>query len=456
MPVGVFDSELLRHLWSTEEGREIFGERNRIQKWYDYEAELAASQAELGIIPLEAAREIAKKADVRNVNIGAIAAECRRTRHPLVPAIRALQMVCDENYGEFIHFGPTTQDVIDTGMVLQLKQVHSILLRDLRKVGRFTADLARQHRLTPMVGRSHGVHAQPITFGHKCAIWLSEFGRNHTRLREAEKRVFVGSLNGAVGTKAAMGEHAFQIERIMLTKLGLGVPEISWQPSRDRLVEYVGILGLIGGCLAKIANEIFNLSHTEIAELSEPFTEGKVGSSTMPHKRNPSAVENIVTVGRVLKHTVGLMQESLIQEHERDGANWKIEWKTLPEACLMTMAMLEQMKFVLSGLEVHTEKMRSNLDLQSGFLMSERVMFALAAKLGKQTAHELVYEASMKGLQEGLDFEVALKSLPAIETALSTDELDKVLDPTTYLGFAPEIVDNVLENEKAASWIYEE
>ena len=199
-----------------------------------------------------------------------------------------------------------------------------------------------------------------------------------------------------------------------MARLGLGVADISWQPARDRLVEYVGVLGLIGGSLAKVAAEIVSLAHNEIDEVGEPFTEGKVGSSTMPHKRNPVIAEGVVAVGRTLRHTVALMHDALIVEHERDAMAWRIEWKALPEACLMTGAILEKMKYILAGLEVNPGKMRHNLDVLGGFLLSERVMFALAEPLGKQTAHEAVYDASMRGIAEGISFEQALMESPKV------------------------------------------
>jgi adenylosuccinate lyase len=219
------------------------------------------------------------------------------------------------------------------------------------------------------------------------------------------------------------------------------------------LVEYVGVLGLVGGCLAKIANEIIVLAHTEIGELAEPFTEGKVGSSTMPHKRNPSTCEGIVAVGRTLRATVALMHDALMQEHERDASVWRFEWKALPEACLMTGAILAQMKDVLAGLEVDAAAMRRNLDALGGFLMSERVMFALADKLGKQSAHEVVYEASMRGYAQGMTFERALLEHPHIKGALTAEELTALLDPTTYVGEAPAIVERVLAETRASGWI---
>src|SRR5499427_4091711 len=323
MPTGVFDSPLLGHVWGTDELRAIFSDENRVQKWFDYEAALALAQAELGIVPPAAAAEIAARAKVANVDLAAIGAEIRRIKHLLVPALRALQAACADGHGEYLHFGPTTQDVLDTGMVLQLKEAHAIILRDLRRVGRELLRLAETHKATPMAGRTHGVQALPITFGHKCAVWLAETGRNYQRLVQLQDRVFVGSLVGAVGTQASFGERAFELDRMVMARLGLGVAEVSWHTARDRLVEYVGVLALIGGGLAKIANEIIVLAHNEIDELAEPFNEGKVGSSTMPHKRNPSTCEAIVAVGRSLRMTVPLMHDALIQEHERDASAWR-------------------------------------------------------------------------------------------------------------------------------------
>jgi adenylosuccinate lyase len=452
-PSSVFDSELLQHLWSTEELRAIFSESSRIQKWLDYEVALARSQAELGMIPLAAAVELASKAIISSLDITAVASEVRRTKHPLVPALRAVQNLCSKENGEFLHYGPTTQDVLDTGMMLQIKEAHVIFKRDLVTIGRELARLANEHKNTAMAGRTHGVQALPITFGHKCAIWLSETGRNFERLLQAEERMFVGSLVGAVGTKASLGENAFRLDELVMEKLGLKVAEISWQPARDRTAEYVGVLGLIGGSLAKIAHEIYLLAHSEIDELSEPFNEGKVGSSTMPHKRNPTVVENVFTVGRALRYTVALAHEALVQDHERDGSGWKIEWKAVPEACMMTGVILSQMKYVLSGLEVNVRKMRRNLDTLGGYLLSERAMFLIADKLGKQTAHEVVYEASMKGLTKGQTFEEALLEIAAVRDAISIEELRAALDPTTYVGLAPQIVDRVLSAERARGWL---
>ncbi|HKU69756.1 MAG TPA: adenylosuccinate lyase [Burkholderiales bacterium] len=450
---GVFDDALIKHLWSTDELRAIFNDTNRVQKWYDFEAALALEQGELGIIPKTAAQEIAAKAKISNVDVEAVAAEIRRIKHPLVPALRAVEKICKDGAGEYIHFGPTTQDVLDTAVVLQMKDAHAIYLRDMKAIGQALYKLAETHKATPMVGRSHGVQALPITFGHKAAIWLSEMGRNYERLRQLEPRVFVGGMVGAVGTQASYGPKARELEKRLMKRLGLGVADINWQPARDRFAEYVCTLALIGQTLGKIANEVVNLEHTEIGELYEPFSEGKLGSSTMPHKRNPSSCEAVVGVSRALRYNAAFMLECMIIEHERDGSAWRGEWKALPESCLMAGGVLAAMKYVLSGLTVDARKMRQNLDMLGGFLLSERVMFELSEKVGKQTAHELVYEASMHGIEHGVSFEKALAQDKRLAGAMTPEELRKVLDPTTYVGLAPQIVDEVLAQTRASGWI---
>jgi adenylosuccinate lyase len=453
MASGVFDDALIKHLWSTDELRAIFSDRNRVQKWYDFEAALALEQAELGIIPRAAAQEIAARAKVENVDIEAIAAEIRRIKHPLVPALKAVEKLCRDGHGEYIHFGPTTQDVLDTATMLQVRDAHAIYLRDVKAIGRALGKLAETYKSTPMAGRSHGVQALPITFGHKAAIWLSEMGRNYQRLRDLERRTFVGGMVGAVGTQASYGPKAPELERRLMKRLGLAVADVNWQPARDRFAEYVCVLAIIGQTLGKIANEIILLEHTEIGEVFEPFSEGKVGSSTMPHKRNPSSCEAAVGVSRALRYNAAFMLECMIVEHERDGSAWRGEWKVLPESCLMAGGLLAGMNYVLSGLHVDAGRMRRNLDMLGGFLLSERVMFALSGKVGKQTAHDLVYEASMHGIEHGISFEKALMQDQRVAAALTPDELRKTLDPATYVGLAPQIVENVLKQVREDGWL---
>jgi adenylosuccinate lyase len=451
MASGVFDDALIKHLWASDECRAIFCEESRVRKWYEFEAALAIEQAALGIIPQAAADEIVAKVKVAKIDVEAIGAEIRRIKHPLVPALKALQAQCKGDLGEYIHFGPTTQDVLDTAVVLQMRDAHAIYLRDLKAIGRDLHRISKTHRATPMVGRTHGVQALPITFGHKSAIWLSELGRHYERLRQLEARVFVGGMVGAVGTQASYGPQARELERRLMKRLGLGVADINWQPARDRFAEYVCVLGMLGQTLGKIANEIYVLEHTEIGELFEPFSDGKLGSSTMPHKRNPSSCEAVMGATRAMKYNVTLMLEAMVIEHERDGAAWRAEWRAIPETCLMAGGVLASMKYIIGGLDVDAAKMRGNLDLLGGFLLSERVMFELSEKIGKQTAHELVYEISMHGIENNIPFEKVLMDDARVRGAMTDKELKAALDPTTYVGRAPEIVDEVLA--AAERWI---
>lgn len=448
MSVSVFDMQSLQHLWSTEELRTIFGERNRIQKWLDFEAALAIAQAELGIIPAAAADEIASKCRAEAIDIATMSAEIRRIKHSLVPALKQLQALCRKDHGEWVHYGATTQDVVDTGVALQLKEFHAVALRDLEAVGRELERLAVTHRNVPMAGRTHGVQALPITFGHKCALWLDEIGRHHERLLQAAPRVLVGMLAGAVGSQASLGPQAQELERRTLAKLGLGVPAISWAPARDRFAEYANLLAMLGATLSKIGNEFFNLQRNEFGEVEEGFSDGKLGSSTMPHKRNPTSAENLAGLCRPLRYNAALMVEGMVQESERDGIAWKMEWKALPECCLIAGAMLFQAKNLLAGLKVNADAMAANLDKMRGYLLSERVMLELSERVGKQTAHEWIYEASMHGIGAKLDFADAMRQHKGLAELLGDDEIRALTDPAGYLGQCAASVDRVVAQQR--------
>ena len=300
-----------------------------------------------------------------------------------------------------------------------------------------------------MMGRTLSLQALPVTFGFKTAIWLSEIDRHLERMEEMKPRVFVGSIVGAVGTKASFGEKADAMEKAVNDRLGLGTPNISWQAARDRFYEFGSVMGGINATLNKIGNQLLLLAHNEFDEIAEPFGEGQVGSSTMPHKRNPAVTENAVTVSNTLKSNINMLSDITKHEHERDGAVWKMEWKILPEICLMLSVVLDNLKFVFAGLEVKTTSMNNNLNLLKGYALAERVMFALADKMGKQTAHEEVYLAAMKGIERGVDFKTALLENKAIEAAMSEAELDALLDPATYVGSAPAITDTALAEVKS-------
>ncbi|MBY4594130.1 adenylosuccinate lyase [Ottowia caeni] len=448
MPVSVFDMQSLQHLWGTEELRTIFSEENRVQKWLDFEAALATAQAELGIIPLAAAQEISAQAKVENIDIAKMSAEIRRIKHSLVPALKQLQATCTKDNGEWVHYGATTQDVVDTGVALQLKEFHAVAMRDLIAVGRELARLAQTHRDVAMAGRTHGVQALPITFGHKCALWLDELGRHHERLLQCAPRALVGMLAGAVGSQASLGTQAVALEKRTMDKLGLGTPAISWAPARDRFTEYTTVLAMLGATLSKIGNELFNMQRNEFGEVEEGFSDGKLGSSTMPHKRNPTSAENLAGLSRPLRYNATMMIEGMVQEGERDGIAWKMEWKAVPECCMIAGAMLFQTKNLLAGLKVNADAMAANLDKMRGYLLSERVMLELSERVGKQTAHEWIYEASMHGITTKLSFADAMRQHKGLGELLSDEEIRTFTDPSGYLGECAASVDRVVAQQR--------
>jgi adenylosuccinate lyase len=440
----IMDSEVHGAGFAPPEMAAVFTDTNRLQKWLDVEAALAQTQAELGLIPAWAAGEIARKARVELLDLAAVARETAETQHFLVPVLRAFERVCERGAGEYIHWGATTQDIVDTGMMLQAREAWALLLRDLRAIRAGLAGRARRHRATPMVGRTHGQQALPITLGYKLAVWVDEIDRHLERLGEAQTRVLVGNITGAVGTLASFGPQGLEVQSRTLSRLGLGVPRICWHSARDRVVEMGCLLTQVAGTLGKVANEIRILQTTEVDELREPFHVGKVGSSTMPHKQNPSTCELVVALARLVRGTLVPLTDALFQEHERDAACWRIEWAALPEAWIYTGAALHHMRGVVDGLEVREERLARNLEVLGGLLLSERVMLALGQRIGKQTAHEVVYDVAVRAQQEGLAFRDALLAEPRVVPHLSRAALDELLDPATYLGLAPALVDGVV------------
>lgn len=453
MSVSVFDMQTMCHLWSTPEMRDVFCENTRLQKWLDFERALAETQAELGLIPVEAAKEIAAACDISKIDLAATAEETRRIKHTLVPLLRQVQKQLSPAASENLHYGATTQDVVDTGLILQLKDAHIIVTRDLAIIGRELARLAGKHRDTVMVGRTHGVQALPITFGHKCAIWLDELSRHAERLSQAESRLFVVMLVGAVGSQASYGPRVAEVEAGVAKRLGLAATDISWAPSRDRIAEYTTVLAMIAATLSKIGNELFNMQRNEFAEVEEGFTEGKLGSSTMPHKRNPTAAENVAMLSRSVRYSATMMLEAMVQEHERDGIAWKSEWKAVPETLLVSGAILFQAGALLKGLRIDKEAMKRNVEMMQGYLLSEKVMLELGNKVGKNTAHEWLYEASMSGIEKGQSFAEALRAHEHISDTFSDDSVSELTRPEAYLGAIGDSIDRVLAREKDAAWL---
>ncbi len=440
----VTDSAFLRDLFATDELRRIFDDANRLQCWLDFEAALARAEAVAGLIPPDAAAEITRQARAERFDLEAIRQGVVETGHPLITVVRQLAGLCQGEAGRYVHWGATTQDVTDTGLVLQLKAALSVIRRDLQALAAALADLARRERDTLMPGRTHGQHATPITFGYKVAVWLDEVGRHLARLDESAPRVLVGQFGGAAGTLASLGPLALQVREHLMADLGLGVPEITWHAARDRLVEAVLLLTMIASTMGKIAHEVILLQKSEVQELEEPFHVGKVGSSTMPHKRNPMGCEGIVALARLARSLAPAMLESMgTAEHERDWSAVHTEWAAVPEACILSGAALAQTLEVVRGLIVYREKMRADVDILHGLILSEAVMLKLGETIGRQAAHDLVYEAAMAAYEQGRPLVELLLEDPRIAERVSAEQLDEILRPEAYTGLAGEFVDRV-------------
>lgn len=452
MAAHVIDMVLLQNSFSTEEMRAIWDERNRLQKQLDVEGALALAEGELAVIPAAAAKKIAGVADNKLFDLEELATLGLTAKHSLMPTIQVLQRLAGDA-GEYVHYGVTTQDVVDTATVLQLQQAHTVFKRDLRKLLALIAAQAKRYQKTPLAGHTHGMQALPTTFGFKLAVLLCELGRHLERFEESEKRVFVGVLAGAVGTYASLGEAGPQVEKAALEKLGLGVPEICWHSSRDRMSEYASLLALVSATLGKIGNEFYNLMRSEINELEEPFSAGKIGSSTMPHKRNPAAFEGLASLTRPVFAGAALIRESMLVEHERDAMSWRAEWIALPEICLYTANQLSVALSIFAGLQVKEENMLTNLLSSGGLIVSERVMFALGEFVGKQTAHHIVYELAMQSEETKQPFAELLQQDQRVREHFSEKELATLLDPRNYLGQAVQKVDEVLALAQKKNWI---
>lgn len=450
MASDMIDSALYRNSFSTPELREIFDDRTMVQNFLDIEVALAQTQAELGIIPQAAADEITRKGKVENIDFAAVEKEVNRVGHSLVPLLRYFQGICDGDAGEYIHLGATTQDILDTSFMLSIKRGFEVTYRDAREAEGYILELVKTHKNTIMAGRSHTQQAIPITFGYKAAVWASELRRDLKRMQECYRRCFVGELAGAVGTMAGFGENGIAVSEMSIKKLNLDVPEIAWHVSRDRLAEIVTTLGILSCTFGRIGKEIASLQSTEVAELAEGFTPGAVGSSTMPHKRNPNGPESLQMLARSVKAGMALSMESMFCEHERDGAFWKIEWKSVNETVIMAGTCAAKAKKLLKNLDVFPAQMLENLNKLKGLMMSEKAMLELGKYVGKQTAHEIIYEISMKCFEQKSDFGEMLLQNEQVAAHLSREDVRRMLDPAEYTGLSSKLAQRVYDNSMKA------
>lgn len=450
----LIDFILIGNNFGTEEMRHVWSEHNRLKSQVAVEVALAKAEGELGLIPVPAAQYIEQYANADKLNIKEIASQSAQMKHSLMPTLIALQKQCGDA-GEYIHYGPTTQDIVDTATMLQLTSAFNIIERDANTLVIALANSAKRYQNTLMVGRTHGMQALPTTFGFKIAVWLDEFLRHSQRLNEIKSRVLTGNISGAICTYAAFGEKGPAVEKRTLDILGLNTPTIGWQSARDRFSEFASVCALISGTLGKIGNELYNLMRTEINEIEEPFSAGKIGSTTMPHKRNPAALEGLASLTSPLLKSVSLIYESMHVEHERDAMSWRAEWIALPEICIYLSAQLKNAIAVIEGITVNEKQMRRNLELQSGLLLSEKVMFELGTKIGKQTAHHIVYECAMQSHEQQCSFKAVLQTHEQLAGLISEQELDAWLDPINYLGSASQKVDQVIVQAKALGLLAE-
>src|SRR5687768_12815788 len=384
--------------------RALFTEAARFQSWLDVEAALATAQAELGIIPEAAAREIVRKAHLSFLDLGAVKAGLARTGHPLVPLIWELDRACEGDAGGFAHWGATTQNITQTGHLLQVRRAHRIFLRQLAAILTALADLAERTQDVLLPGRTHGQHAVPATFGFKVAVWIDELGRHVERLRGCESRVFVAMLGGGAGTLASLGEPGLATQEKMAARLGLRPMPMPARTIGDHQAEYVTLLGMLAATGSKIGREIYTLMKQEFGEVEEPVPAGTVGSSTMPQKRNPKLSQDIIAAAAQIRALVPLALEAMQTEHEADRTTSMMMDRAVTQACMLTGDILQRLDVVLSGLQVFPERMRRNLDLSGGLIMAESLMLELGKQVGRQRAHDVVYDAAQAATTEGRAF----------------------------------------------------
>ena len=447
----IVDSRFFGHSYSTPASRRIFCDVCRMQRWLDVEAALALSQADIGFIPAEAATEIARAARIENIDLEEVRDGIRHTEHSLVPLLRGLERVCRDGAGEYVHYGATTQDIGDTGEVLEMRAALDEAQAELARVVARLAELARSHRDTLMVGRTHARPALPTTFGFKVAGWVDELLRGAERLAAARSRVLVVQLAGGVGTMAGFDGRGPELIERFAARLSLGVPAIGWHSARDRVAEYVTAMAMLAGSLGRIAEEIRMLGRPEFGELEEGWHHGKVGSSTMPHKRNPENAEQVVVMARLAAANAGLALEGLINEHERDGRALRLEWVSVASVSHHTLAALAILSRVVEPLCVNAERMAAQAWASADGICSEGLMLALARHVGRQTAHALVYEVSQRAQSQGRSLRESLSESREVTSHLKPDELDAIFDPNRHLGSAGEMVDRVVA--RAEGWL---
>jgi len=451
MPATALDSSIFRDIFCTEDMRRVFSDAQRVAFYLEFEAALARVQARLGIIPPSAAQEIERTCRIETIDFARLKQQTERIGYPVLPVVQQIVEKCPDGLGEWCHWGATTQDITDTAAVMQIRDALVLVEQDLRAISASLADLARRYRDTPMAGRSNLQQAVPITFGYKIATLLAAMQRHRARLKELRPRVLVGEFAGAAGTLSSLGGDGLKVQAALMAELGLGQPEIAWHTVRDRIAEVGCFLGLVTGTLGKLAMDVKLLMQTEVAEVFEPFHQARGSSSTMPQKRNPISCLYIHSTAALVRQQAASLMEAAVADHERSTGPWEIEWIALPEIFLLASGCLAQSRDLVAGLQVDEARMRANLDLTHGMVVSEAVMMGLGPKLGRQRAHDIVYDVCRKVAATGRPLLDLLLEDREIAGAATRAELAALTDPANYLGLAGEMVDRVLAEEQKFS-----
>jgi 3-carboxy-cis,cis-muconate cycloisomerase len=441
------DGVLFKDVYGTPEMRDIFSEEQFIQRFLDVEAALARAEADVGLIPQSAAAEITEKATLDHVDFDDIEANVAEMHLFSMAIIDAWKDSMDEA-GEYVHWGATTQDIFDTALVLQMRDGLDVIERDLDAVAEALEVLADRYAETPMMGRTHQVHALPITFGMKAATWLDEVNRNRERVAAMRERVEVVEFFGAVGTLSSLGEDGLAVQEALGEELGLAVPDVAWYATRDRIAEVVSTLAMSTATLARIGKNVLLMNREEFGEVSEPFEEGEIGSSTMPHKRNPVRSEETALLSRLLRGRVGTAMELMEGYDERDFSMTLGEAALVPEAFCYTSRALAYIHEVVSGLVVHEDAMLANLHHHGGVVVSEAVMMAVAEGMGRQTAHDVVHEAAMEALDGDGSFADVLLADDRIAANFSRERIESLTDPEAYTGVAAQLARRTVERSR--------
>jgi 3-carboxy-cis,cis-muconate cycloisomerase len=442
---------LLGHLFTTEEMRAIFSDQRRIQAMLDFEAALGRALARVGVIPKATAAAIGSKCEAKLFSMEALAQEAALAGNlaiPMVKQLTALVTKSDEKAGGFVHWGATSQDAIDTGTVLQLRDALDLMDQALVKLCDALARICETHKSTLLAGRTWLQQGPPVTLGLKAAGWLAAVERHRERVAEIRKRVLVLQFGGAVGTLAALGDRGPAVAAALAEELKLALPTLPWHAHRDRFAEVATTMGLLVGSLGKIARDISLMAQTEVSEVAEPAAAGRGGSSTMPQKRNPVGSAVVLAAAIRVPALVSVMLTSMVQEHERGLGGWHAEWETLPEICTLTAGALAHLTQVLSGLEINSSRMSANLDITHGLILAEAVAVALGEKIGRMPAHKIVEKASRRAVEASRPFPDVLTEDADVRKHFSAEDIKRLLDPKNYTGSAEAMVEKVLADRK--------